>query len=168
MDKQLYIDEKNGLREWYLNTPTRPNKEQAQALLALNKRMFSLLIDCIEFFFNARLSLDQRIENKNDPLSDHWAELEVIFYHKDTDQIIAVSEMRAWDKDTVLHQISDFNFLYPMRFMDNSPISEWMGRLIDAYNLSWYELLNIGDIKIRLKTDYDYIEYINDTPEEEQ
>lgn len=49
-----------------------------------------------------------------------------------------------------------------MEFMQNLHVSKWLTDLLNAYQLSWQELLNLGETKLRITTRYRFSERIND------
>lgn len=170
MRKPPRLIEPKDVPRFYRNTATEPNAEQVKELLALNKRLFPLMINTMELTLEKERLLNQRLEDKNDPLADYELEISIVFYHKHTKEILAIDKRWAHPSNngSILHFISDFSFLFPMKFTDSAPISEWMGSLLDTYKLNWYELLNIGEIELRVNTQYQYFEYINDNPNKDE
>lgn len=158
----------------YINIQTTPTPAQVEQLIALNKRLMIGGNRWLDLLIENEQGLQQRLNDKNDPLIDYEFDPLIIFYHQQTDEILAVID-HCWGKYTANDddQINWFrnqnhDYLYRLEFMGDEHISPWMGWLLCYYELHWYELLNIGKIELKFNTQYQYCDYINDQPSDEE
>lgn len=150
-----------------------PNSEQVEALKSLNKRMRQGVSILVDELVKKDAQLQKRLLDDADPLVDYEFEAESIFYHKDTEEIIATNsyifgKYFSIEEDRAsYYRDDDFAFLYRMRNMGDEHISAWFGYLLGYNKLKWYDLLNIGEISFELNIQYQYQAYINDEPSED-
>lgn len=150
-----------------------PNYEQVKALKSLNKRMKQGVSAFVDELTKTDAQLQKRLLDDADPLVDYELEAEAIFYHKDTQKIIAIDNFIfgkyfSIEQDRASHyRDDDFAFLYRIRNMRDEHISAWFGHLLSYRNLAWYDLLNIGEMGFEVKVEYQYQAYINDEQSED-
>lgn len=138
----------------YRQLPCYPNEEQSERLMFLNKELFNFSNEVHETIFNIEDKLQKQLKDDGADF-DYEISASAYFYHIETEEIIA----RFIEQDfTGVSLNTDFisffknhDHIHRMKFMDNIHVSKWLVDLLDKYEVCWYELLNIGDMAVRVK-----------------
>lgn len=171
---QSKISEKEKQVIHYNKPPLEPTDKQIKDLLSLNRHMKLSHESWLDTIIKKDQNLQQRVQDKNDPLMDYEIETNILFRHKKTKTILAViNTFEGRGISTNPERIdylrnNNFDFIYQMQFYNGVTICEWFARLLGNNKLNWYDLLSIGEIELEIKIYNQYFCYIKDSEKERQ